>query len=284
MTWRHQIAEAVNLALRPSGMKLVRASSIDDHLARGHVDIALNGHTFKGDPRQAAFWTFYSKNGWEPETLAMLRRVLTPSSVYWDIGAWIGPTVLGAAPYCAAVYAFEPDPLAYASLAETVTKNAFPHVRTFNMAVTAVDGVARMRSFGTGLGDSMSSLLPTASSEASCTVTTVSLDTLLTRLSCPPPDVLKIDIEGGEFELVPAIRTFLEQHRPTIYLSVHAPFLPADQRATALSRLAAAVDLPHYSCDAHRDGSLIASCSLSLQALPSSWMRDEFGSLLLCPR
>ena len=54
--------------------------------------------------------------------------------------------------------------------------------------------------------------------------------------------MLQMDIEGAEFELVPAIAPWLEKHRPVLYLSTHAPHLPESQRRQALTRITESLD------------------------------------------
>ena len=42
--------------------------------------------------------------------------------------------------------------------------------------------------------------------------------------------MMKIDVEGAELGLIPSIRDTLEEHRPTVYLSTHAPHFPESER------------------------------------------------------
>ena len=85
-------------------------------------------------------------------------------------------------------------------------------------------------------GDSQSSLLHRGEG-FSCPITTVSFETILCRLSCQPPTFMKIDIEGSEFAVMPAMRPWLERYHPTLLLSVHAPFLPAETRELSMAGL-----------------------------------------------
>ena len=41
---------------------------------------------------------------------------------------------------------------------------------------------------------------------------------------------MKIDIEGGEFEILPDMKDYLIEEKPIVYLSTHCPFLNADDR------------------------------------------------------
>lgn len=250
---------------------------------QGYQEVTCGDFTFHCDPYHSPFWTHFGRQDWEPETLSILRRYLKPQSVYYDIGSWIGPTVLFASQHSGNVLAFEPDPVAYRFLLENVTNNALKNVRTFNLAVAATDGVASIQSFGEKLGDSMGSLLPGASGSPQWPVTTVSIDTLLNRLSCPAPSFMKIDIEGGEFELLPTLRPYLERWRPVLYLSIHAPFLPVEEREEKLQSLARSLDLYPYAIDRYEEWTRESCGPFELARLPTAQFRDDFGSLLLLP-
>jgi len=51
-------------------------------------------------------------------------------------------------------------------------------------------------------------------------------------------DLLKIDIEGGEFALLPALLELPMRLRPVVHLSLHAPLFPAAERAGKLAAVA----------------------------------------------
>ncbi|MFC3118206.1 hypothetical protein ACFOHS_08085 [Jhaorihella thermophila] len=50
--------------------------------------------------------------------------------------------------------------------------------------------------------------------------------------------LVKVDIEGAEFDLLPTLLPWLERHRPALFLSTHAPYLDPDTRADRMRRLA----------------------------------------------
>jgi len=283
ITWQRRLADTMNLFLTRAGMRLVRASSSDQYLLQGYTEEVCDGVTMRFDPHHARFWAAFRGRRWEPQTLDILRRHLTPRSVYYDIGAWIGPTVVYAAQRSKTVFAFEPDPVAYRYLLENITNNSLTNVRAFNLALAATAGVSEIHSFGTKLGDSMSSLLPQAEGSSGWPVTRVTIDTLVNELGCAKPDFMKIDIEGGEFELLPALRSHLERWKPVLYLSLHAPFLPVEQRRDRLARLAQALDFYPVAIDYYDESDRGSSPGFMLSSLPSSPYRDEFGSVLLLP-
>src|SRR5262249_49711408 len=84
-------------------------------------------------------------------------------------------------------------------------------------------------------GDSMSSLL-FANSDISWEVQGVTLERFIADNAIRDFSFIKMDIEGGEFEVLPAIATYLAHHRPTVYLSLHPRFLPDVELRVAVIR------------------------------------------------
>ena len=132
----------------------------------------------------------------------------------------------------------EPDPTAFRALSWNIDLNGLSNVGALPVALSDRVGTARMASFGGEKGDSMSSLLA-GDDQAAVDVVTMDWATLvqaqeLDRVSC-----VKIDVEGFEFQLLPDLADWLEQQRPTLLLSLHAPYLPEAERAPRMAALAA---------------------------------------------
>ena len=188
-----------------------------------------NGHEIKvnsiecADERFVAFWDLFEQ-GWETSTIDTLDKYLTPDTTYIDLGAWIGPTVLYAAPLCKQCYAFEPDPLAYRQLKANVELNGFTNVTTFNEAVLDYNGTA---AFGNdNLCNSMSRIEhPNKMFSAPCRT----LDSFAIEYPLTSPLFIKVDIEGAE-ELV--FRSgFFKQYKPTVFVSLHVPWFQNEVEA-----------------------------------------------------
>ncbi|MEZ6055232.1 MAG: FkbM family methyltransferase [Planctomycetaceae bacterium] len=196
----------------------------------GSYPLQIEGRHFDCDGEHARFWHRLEFGIWEPQTFRILSELLTPESCYWDVGAWIGPTVLYASMHCQQVFAFEPDPVAYQFLQQNVTRNHLANVTLMPDAVAAETGTLKIgprkdRAFG----NSNSSLLWSDSPESVPVKAWTPQDLILNRLA-KIPDVIKIDIEGGEFGLVPEMQSFLQVHRPAVYLSLHAPWIEGTDR------------------------------------------------------
>lgn len=162
------------------------------------------------------FWKIFADGSWEPDTFPIFDKFLDPEKNFVDIGAWIGPTALYAAPRAKQVFAFEPDPIAFQKLVMNLALNRADNVVPYPVAVSDQwKGIP----FGakTGYGDSMSSQIWAKGDKE---VPAVSFAAILVDLQ---PGFIKIDIEGGEKFLFKGSEVLLEQIRPTIHLSLHTP-------------------------------------------------------------
>ena len=175
------------------------------------------------------FWNLVNKGNWEPETYAVFDRFIKSDTVFIDVGAWIGSTALYGAQLAAETHAFEPDPIAFAELKANKEANRkkpwFKNVNIYQKALAINTGTAHLGSKNSG-GDSMSSVL-FADEDQSWKVETIDLNNFLEikNLTELQPIFLKMDIEGGEYELVPTLRNALEKTNSALFLSLHPEFL-----------------------------------------------------------
>lgn len=204
--------------------------------ARGYYAGSLNGMPFRLDPYHSKFWHKASAGAWEPETFTVLDAHLDGDHDYLDIGAWIGPTVLYGARRARRVYCFEPDPVAFRYLAWNLELNALSNVSAFSVALSQHVGLARMASFGGEAGDSMTSLLNDGAHGSD--VVTLGWQDFSKSADLSRVSLVKMDIEGAEFDVLPQLIPWLKEHRPALYLSTHAPFLSEAERKTRMLALA----------------------------------------------
>lgn len=194
--------------------------------------IAKAGAIFLAGDRHAdrSFWDWYETDTWEPETVAIFARFLRPHMRYVDLGAWIGSTVLLAAPAVSRVVCVEPDPLAFAVLTENLDLNPETAAKTVAVeaAVGPTNGTVVLSSAAEG-GDSNSSVVRPGDMGAHWEVEQLSFSTLLSRAGLAAADFVKIDIEGAEYELIPAMVSRSADAPPTLYIALH-PNLLVDKR------------------------------------------------------
>ncbi len=200
-------------------------------------EVSLDGLPLRVVGGQDGFWTKVGRGEWEPQTLAAIRTEACLGTVFLDVGAWIGVTALLAASCGAQVVALEPDPTARAQLLANLALNPAlaDRIRVVDRALASTAAPVAMGP-GRKAGDSMSSALhgdrPGAWTAAAITV--LELDALL-----PPgaPLLVKVDIEGGEYEVAPALAALAHRRFATVLLSLH-PGLLAQARGEDACRAA----------------------------------------------
>lgn len=174
------------------------------------------------------FWDKYEEGTWERETFEVLSRLLKPGSYYVDIGGWIGPTVLFAAALGARVVAFEPDDVAFSELSQNVRLNGWGRrVRLVHAALTAESGTATLRS--SAFGNSESSLIATKVQRKAGVVDfgqsqqceTIAARSAARSFKFDRAALIKIDIEGGEYPLLPHLIPVLEGAHAPLLVSFH---------------------------------------------------------------
>jgi len=174
------------------------------------------------------FWDAVRSGSWEPETYQVFDRYLASDSYYFDIGAWIGPTVLYASHLSRKAFAYEPDPIAFKELERNIELNqsnpAVSKVEVFQEAISIETGNIEMGSKSDG-GDSLSSVL-LSEEDRSWEVPSLSSKKMLERAGIEDEKVFcKIDIEGFEYELIPSMKSLLSRPNTTLYISLHPQFL-----------------------------------------------------------
>lgn len=206
---------------------------------RGYYSTSIGGKPFKVSPYDILTWRRVAKGRWEPGTLRALNQFLGNSSVYCDIGAWIGPTVLYAAKLCKHVICFEPDPVAYLHLLWNIQLNQLSNVDSYNVAVAASTAMRKISSKNGQFGNTQSHLLDGDQSKTGqvANVLAFSWGDFSRMFNSEHVDFLKIDIEGSEFELIPTMQEYLAENKPTVSLSLHAPHLNAAEREEQVHRI-----------------------------------------------
>lgn len=191
--------------------------------------ITIGSHAFEVDPEaHQRFWRRVQRGLWEPETFAIFDRFITEDTLFLDIGAWIGSTALYGAQRAARCIAFEPDPVAFKELQGNLAANAgaeWTKRLEINECAINKDGTPFTLGGSAEGADSMSSAL-FPDRESQWTVSARRLQDVLTAYRAPgQPVFIKIDIEGGEYDLLPAIRDELADPGIVSYLSFHTNML-----------------------------------------------------------
>lgn len=191
--------------------------------------IKKNNQTFRVvASKWEEFWNRVEDSSWEPHTYQIFDHFITSDCIFIDIGAWIGPTVLYAAQLAKSTYAFEPDPIAYSELKANLDTNKdldwYQRIKIYNKAVSSFIGTLKIGSTSHA-GDSMSSVL-FADESTNWVCETITIDCVAKENNISNSKFfIKMDIEGGEYDLLPNIKNTLAKFNIVLYLSIHPEFL-----------------------------------------------------------
>jgi len=138
----------------------------------------------------------------EPDTVAWIERIASPEAVFYDIGANIGAYSLIAASLGARVVAFEPMPENLRSLHENVGINALEgRITAAPFVVGARAGIISFQVPDQSSGASWGFREGSASPHGQVFLT-LSLDSSIPLFGFALPTALKVDVDGGEIEVL----------------------------------------------------------------------------------
>jgi FkbM family methyltransferase len=145
----------------------------------------------------------------------LLAKVVSPRSVFFDIGAHVGFYSLLASRRVGMdgrVVAFEPNPRNVRFLKRHVAKNGVENVEIVQAAVSSTNGWVRF-------DDSGNSSMGHVRDDAGMRVPSVALDAWAAEHDLWPT-VIKIDVEGHELPVLDGATKILSETHPIIALSV----------------------------------------------------------------
>ncbi|HEV2418541.1 MAG TPA: FkbM family methyltransferase [Terriglobia bacterium] len=165
----------------------------------------------------------------EPIVLDSLKKLSAPGSVFYDVGAHLGFFSVSAAKFIGPqgmVMAFEAERDNWARIKENAIRNGFED------RIALVEAAAWSHSSSTGIpfkrgrwprahgGVWADGVIPVLAEGEVESVPAVSLDDYF-RMGGRRPDALKIDVEGGECEVLKGAAELLCAARPALICEVH---------------------------------------------------------------
>ena len=198
----------------PTGLTQVRVAAGD-----------LAGYTIRLDMQiDKDYWL----GTYEPELQAALRELIQPGAFIYDVGANIGYVSLllaKAAGESGHVYAFEALPGNVEQWRQNIALNGMEaRLSLFAGAVTGFTGPVRFLVHASGgMGKAAGSAGRADQYQSEISVPGVSLDEFVYGQGNPAPQVIKMDIEGGEVLALPGMRRVLAEARPLMLMELHGP-------------------------------------------------------------
>ena len=164
---------------------------------------------------------------YEPQLQAAIQKLVLPGQIAYDIGANIGFMTLLFAKCVEStghVYAFEALPANLQRLRDNIAINAVDDRVTIISA--AVNDRSSSTKFYIGPSPGTGKLVKSAGRSTityreSIEVEGISIDDFIYQAGNPAPDILKIDIEGGEVLALPGMSRMLHEKRPVVMIELH---------------------------------------------------------------
>ncbi len=155
---------------------------------------------------------------YEPEQTQLFIDAIRSHEVVFDVGANAGYYTCLASQlvsHSGRVVAFEPDPQNCDILRKHVARNS---LRNVNVCESAVGNARGSVHFAKGTGSGTGRVDDTGEFE----IDICRIDDYIDHTGLIPHHI-KIDVEGGEFDVLLGAEQTLRKHAPTLYLSTHGP-------------------------------------------------------------
>jgi len=167
--------------------------------------ITLNSHSAHAPSRT-------TRNGkiWEKKIYDKYKNILEPNDIAIDVGGYIGSHTLPMSKFCNKVYVFEPNTELHKVIEQNIELNKIDNITLFDIALgnnKDVDFYERT--------DGTSRIAEKSIRGEKKQITTKSLDSLLKLDSLK---LIKIDVEGHEYEVLEGAKKTIAKHRPYILI------------------------------------------------------------------
>ena len=166
---------------------------------------------------------------YELDKQVLFSKYIKPGNIVYDVGANAGFYSLLSSLLVSEtgkVYSFEPLPANISYLKKHIELNKLGNVKVIEKAVSNKVSTVRFN-----FGDNRSA--GHISNDGEIEVETISIDEFISQGN-PSPDIIKMDIEGAEYEALIGAKELLKRKKPVIFLATHS----SEIRAKCLKLLA----------------------------------------------
>jgi FkbM family methyltransferase len=187
----------------------------------------LRNYSYKGfkvthDIRNKSQWNAYILGEHQPGVAHWLATFASPDATSLDIGANVGVFALellvSSRPH-GIVHAFEPNPEAVALLEKTIADNSLQeNLKVHGFALGEEERLAELKIPDKNNG--AASMRPVESANHVVQVQVRQFLNWWKEWGCPKIDVIKIDVEGLEYEVVDTLKPVLDRDKPGIVMEL----------------------------------------------------------------
>lgn len=181
----------------------------------------LKGYKFLADNPDGYFTNEYENDNFSYVLTELKNK---PESVIYDLGANIGyfSLLCSATSPLSKIFCFEPIPANMAILCRHLIVNQVKNVFPVNFAISDHFGLVDFSA------DNLSHSYTYKQSSAhygnrqiNIKVGVITMDVLINQFGFSPPDIIKIDVEGAEYDVLMGAANVIKTYKPKILLSTH---------------------------------------------------------------
>ena len=138
----------------------------------------------------------------EPDTAKWI-ETFSKDDVVFDVGANVGAYSLIMSKYARKVYAFEPSVFTFGTLVKNIYTNKASNITPLNIALSQSKKIGTFEYSSIDLGSSSHSFGKNIKNQAyRQDVLSYSMDSLIEDFGIEPPNHIKLDVDGIEFEIL----------------------------------------------------------------------------------
>ncbi|MBI2310252.1 FkbM family methyltransferase [Candidatus Collierbacteria bacterium] len=222
---------------------LIRVKIIESDTAKIHTGVVtvlggpLAGHRLFASPKKSLIWQDMVLGIYDNFIYDWLEKHFDlTNKVVWDVGAHVGYHSLGFAALVGEkgrVIAFEPNRFNLKRFAKNLSLNhdLTKRIKIIKTALSDKNGTVEFivsdkvedtRSSGSHLGNiTPPEKLSVYEGFEKTKVKTYRADTLVARKIVPPPNVIKIDVEGAEELVIKGGQKIISKFKPILFIEVH---------------------------------------------------------------
>jgi FkbM family methyltransferase len=203
---------------------------------------------------------------WEAEE-DFLERIDWSGMTVYDVGGDQGIFTLFLAQRVGPaghVVVFEPNPRSYQRILTNVRLNGFDHVRVLPMGLGERAEMLRFifpksEPARGSAAQSVSAQVAQEHNAVSCLIEVAALDDAMARMRLPPPDLIKLDVEGMEWPALRGMRKTLATHRPRLFIEIHGS--DVDDKTANVRRVVSLLEEIGYTIQHVESGTAISSAN-----------------------
>ena len=171
------------------------------------------------------FWKDIYPN-WENETFDIFDKYLKKDKQYLDIGAWVGVTALYASRLSSYVVCIEADPVSVKKLQQNINTNILNTIidiensAIYNESTKIIFG-PNSNNITSQFNDSGSQIKLSKTKESDILINTITFEEIIKKYNLNNLGLIKVDIEGGEENILDILLEYSITNSIPIYISFH---------------------------------------------------------------